>query len=83
MAQTVNILALKAGPKRRGQGRCACQLAGSPLANPHLVRFALEISVEGDHPAQSRIRSLRLPGDSTDFAGLMNRLSRDRFLELY
>ena len=75
MAETVNILALKAGAKRRGQGRRAGQFAGSPLANPHLARFALEIGVEGKHTAQSRLRNLHLLGDSTDLAGLMNRLS--------
>src|ERR1039458_2371884 len=83
MAQTVNILALKAGPKRRCQGRRPGQFAGSPLANPHLARFALEIGVEGKHTPQSRLRNMHFLRDSTDLAGVMSRLSRDRFVELY
>ena len=81
MAQTINILALKAGTKRSGQICCAGQFAGSPLANSHLARLALEIRVEGKHPAQGGRGKLRLLRDARDIGGLMICLSRDRFPE--
>jgi hypothetical protein len=77
VAQAINIPTLKARPEPRGQSCCAGQFAGSPLANPHLARLALEIGIKGKHPAQRRLGNLHFPRDSKDLARLMNCLSRD------